>query len=292
MQGRRTIVDYVWPRVRPWLSGYRARTRNARLRIQRVERRSPILNAFHCCVQKTGSQWIRGILSDPRVYAGGGLYPYSYKTRRGFDDRNYREKTFFEAFPPHTIATPFFVSHYTIRDMPKRQPFSYFFVARDPRDIVISSFFSTKYSHGVNPQIALARSELTILEDEEAGMIATAARLGASGLFWAMETWLAADDPQALIVRYEDLIDPEQGEILMERVLRHCGIDLSSTVLTQVIADHSFARRSGRPVGQTDDRSHYRRGVAGDWRNYMTPAIHRAIMNVAGDVVEAYGDPS
>jgi len=49
-----------------------------RSRLVRVKHHTSAQNIYHCCVHKTGSQWIRRIFSDLRTYQYSGLRSYNY----------------------------------------------------------------------------------------------------------------------------------------------------------------------------------------------------------------------
>jgi hypothetical protein len=52
----------------------------------------------------------------------------------------------------------------------------------------------------------------------------------------------------------------------------------------------SFQRLAGgRRPGEEDPASHYRRGVAGDWRNHLTPRHLVAFRERFGDLPERLG---
>ena len=54
-QGLRNLVP---PRVKAMFA-------ENRVRLARVSRHTELRNVYHCCLHKTGSQWIRKILADP-----------------------------------------------------------------------------------------------------------------------------------------------------------------------------------------------------------------------------------
>ena len=114
-------------------------------------------DVYHCCMPKTGSQWIRAILSDPKVHVYSGLTSFKFQeTESGVSStRMVPDPRFEEALPINTIATPVFADYASYARIPKPAAFKTFFVMRDPRDIVVSWYFSSSIrtrSWGASPR--------------------------------------------------------------------------------------------------------------------------------------------
>jgi hypothetical protein len=45
----------------------------------------------------------------------------------------------------------------------------------------------------------------------------------------------------------------------------------------------------GRKIGEEDEKSHYRKGIAGDWRNHLTDDHVKLFRKCHGDLVERLG---
>lgn len=262
-----------------------------RIRLVRVRRRSELRNIYHCCVNRAGSQWIRKILADPDVYRVTGLRAYAYGPRMpaGRDYRSYTERQFEVAFPAYRIVSPLFITYDNFAAIPKPDPWRAFSVVRDPRDLVVSWYFSSAISHNTrfNPGLQQTREHLATL-DEEHGLTYSIRRLGEFGLFDTLRSWIGVDVPEVLLLRYEDLIG-DDGERWFERLLDHCDVALPPGKRRELLARYSFQALSGRQPGQEDVSSKLRKGVAGDWRNYFTPAVQATFAEVTGDLVTYMG---
>jgi Sulfotransferase domain len=262
-----------------------------RVRLLRVAHHTELVNVYHCCVHKTGSQWVRKVLADPDVYRATGLRTYACGPRLPSDrkNRDYPEFRFERPFPPKRIVSPLYIGHENFAAVPKREPWRAFFVARDPRDIVVSWYFSAARSHPThdNPGLRRTREHLATL-DEEQGLIYGIHRLGEYGLFDALRSWVGVESPEVLLVRFEDLtgIDSEQW---WERLLDHVDVVLEPGERRALLMRYSFQALTGRQPGQEDPRSKLRRGVAGDWHNHFTPTVRAAFIEVAGDLVAHMG---
>lgn len=175
--------------------------------------------------------------------------------------------------------------------------FKGFHVVRDPRDIIVSAYFSHKNSHGTRdwPELVKIRERLSELSLSD-GLMYEFEVL--AGTVTDIAEW-DYNQSNILELKYEVLIqDPYQ--ILLD-VFQHLGLAkeihadstkqilhlLRSNIrnrflgnqvrdflyfseLMQVIQDNSFSKKSeGRKRGEENVAHHYRKGVAGDWRNYF-----------------------
>ncbi len=202
-------MDPIVPRLRlrmeTWL-------KKARLHREAVAYQSANQNIYHCTVQKTASQWMRAILSDPRVYRYCGLYTHRYEDGLPGrnDERTLIERRFDKPFPVGAIASPLYCDYQGFSSIPKPLHYKGFFVTRDPRDLLVSWYFSAKISHPLMGDLGRVRQDLNRLSEED-GLVYSLEYLDEVGLFAAQRSWVGADagDEAVLLLRYEDLIGPE-----------------------------------------------------------------------------------
>jgi hypothetical protein len=262
-------------------------------RLWEVRHRSSFDNVYHCCVQKTASQWVRSILSDRKtVYRYSGLEALHSETtmRDGVDLRRLDERTYESPFPQGTIVTPLYISLECLRALPKPPRWKAFFIMRDPRDIVVSRYFSFKISHRVIGNIGDLRERLKGMSEAE-GLCFVIDELERRGLFAALRSWtqLPPVNDEAPLFRYEDLIGPEQFN-QFDRLFTACDFRVPPDALRDVLQRNSFAARSGgRAPGVEDVSSHLRKGVAGDWRNHFEPDVERHFRQQTGNLVDELG---
>jgi hypothetical protein len=255
---------------------------NARLRLTvPVESRSEFDNVYHCTMRKTASQWIKALLSDPTVYRHSGLLPYDPRPHGWHPP---------QAFPPGRAVSSLFISHQGFMSIPKPENYRAFFVLRDPRDIVVSSYFSYRSSHAPMGDVPQVREALRDKPPKE-GLLHVIGHLSQKGTFRAIRAWATAPDLDAVrLFRYEDLTGERQVEEL-DRLLRHCGILLPPSDLAALESRYSFTRMRGGQGG-AGTVSHYRRGEPGDWRNHFDDEVHEAFTAATGDLVDLLGYPA
>lgn len=140
---------------------------------------------------------------------------------------------------------------------------------RDPRDALVSDYFSTRYSHTNNSSRRLeVRRRLEQLETED-GLIEM---LDFFAYGDQVSTWDFAGNDNIKTIRYENLL--QHTEETIKDMLHYLGIDVNETFVKTVVDNTSFEKLSkGRSPGQEDIRSHYRKGTAGDWKQYFTPPV-------------------
>jgi len=244
-------------------------------------------NLFHCTVQKSASQWVRAILSDARTFQFCGLRSYQYQDQLPgkYDPRRLTERRFTEAFPTSTIATPIYIDYDGFASIPKPTHYKAFFVMRDPREVVVSWYYSGKFSHPLVGDLETMRRDLVRLSEQD-GLLLAIDHLHAFGLFAAQRSWADAPtkDANVLPVRYEDLIaaDPLPA---FERLFAHCDIAMPRNVLGELLRTYSFEQLSGHKAGDEDLKAHYRKGVSGDWRTHFDEKVKAHFTSVAGDLI-------
>lgn len=256
-----------------------------------MKHESTFVNIYHCCVQKTGSQWVKAMLSDWETYRYSGLTVFNYRKSRpgGGYARKITDMGFTEPFPGDTIVTPLYTDFGNYSAIPKPERYRVFFVMRDPRDLVVSWYFSVRYSHALMGRVPEHREVLNRLSVAD-GMLYSIEYLHDYGLFVALESWIDAPkrDPNVLLLRFEDMTARDNLGVF-EELLLHCDIHMPEKALSALLQNYSFERLAGRKRGKEDRTSHYRRGIPGDWKNYFNSMIMARFEEVTGDLAVRLG---
>ncbi len=170
-------------------------------------------------------------------------------------------------------------------------------IIRDPRDVIVSGYFSHLYSHSTDGWRSLEkhRDRLKRLNKDDGLYL----EIEFSSYFIDhMANW-SYSDPRILELRMEDVTS--EPLYSLKKILDHFEVELKSEIpidnalfyintvftkmgsgmritksylsthtLKKVINKNSFKKLSkGRTIGQENIKSHYRKGEAGDWKNHL-----------------------
>jgi len=157
--------------------------------------------------------------------------------------------------------------------------FKGFHVIRDPRDIAVSSYFSHMYSHPTHIWKALIkhREKLQTLTKTE-GLFLDMEFIH-QDVFERIKNWNYSQ-PNVLEIKMEDLIyNPfekfveilDHLEIVIKEYKRSTPTKISLKKLNRIVYKNRFSVLSrGRKPGEENLKSHFRKGIQGDWMNHFT----------------------
>lgn len=146
-----------------------------------------------------------------------------------------------------------------------------FQLIRDPRDALVSGYWSWRKSHENNTEkILKTREQLNTLPVEDGLIIMLDNLIMLEGL----RDWPIGQIPAILDVRYEDMLADTPG--VFATIFNHLEVELSSADIDRLVTNTSFESLTGRKPGQEDTSNHFRKGIAGDWKNAFTPKVARA----------------
>jgi hypothetical protein len=203
-------------------------------------------------------------------------------------------------------------------------PFRVFHVVRDPRDLLVSAYFSHLHSHPTKawPELIPHRERLKSSSKTE-GLILEVEFLDFA--YNAMREW-DYGRPDTLELRQEELTRaPYDGFLEIFRFLgvldssdfdkaararhwRHVARNVAAErvpglsglhrpirrfpaePLLGIVYEHRFDKLAGgRTAGNEDVKSHYRKGTPGDWRNHFDDEVMAAFKERHGDLVTLLG---
>ncbi|MDC8000597.1 sulfotransferase domain-containing protein [Aequorivita todarodis] len=245
---------------------------------------------IHCCTQKTGSQWFIPFLNDileisNKNYANCTFVDYRKSVI--FRDSDYKRPSYalqrelytvqndkfgFDKLKKNSLYASFYVGPAILNYLKPNQA-KVFFILRDPRDLVISWYYSSKYSHTPTEDIDRVRAVLNDASFED-GIKYSIDQMSEFGLFEGVRGWMNIDMNQTWykVYLYEDFV--EQYENFCMHLISFIGLNKDNNLYIDVINKHSFRNYSkGREKGETDKKSHYRSGSTDQWKDEFTEEL-------------------
>ena len=217
--------------VRPVLRAVVSQDTELRLKgsLRRKWRRSfatPSSFFVHASAWKNASQWLKLVLSDPRLFSSHDFVPTPWRAPRAGVQK------------PMYLAVP--VSPETLKVDLETQAFSGLYVFRDPIDQARSWYVSSRYTHPENSNLLRMRQRVEGLNDVD-GFEAHIEYSYAS-VVEPMKQWLdAAKGNDALVpVSFEDLT--QNPVPVLHHSLTRAGWRIEQDVLERVLGSYGLDR--------------------------------------------------
>ena len=221
---------------------------------------------YHCCIQKSGSQWFKKVFSDKIIWQKNSLLLYDPSNNFITDDQSILQKL--KKLPDNLIISPLYIRYPEFKKLHKPNTHKAFYIARDPRDLIISNYFSLKFSHDpYHPYILKMREKLNSMSQDDG--IMDIINSFTAGTTKTLGGWFTQKSGNIKLLRFEDMFGEKQYDVFSD-LLNHCNINISSTDIKILLEKYSFKNISGRKQGSEDIKHHYRKGTPGDWKNHFT----------------------
>jgi hypothetical protein len=201
-------------------------------------------------------------------------------------------------------------------------PYKCIHIIRDPRDILVSSYYSYKKTHNVDrwPELKNLRKKLHSVSFDD-GMLET---MKFNCYFYkTLQNW-NYNDRNILELKYEDMIQsPEYFLIeifhflgLTNDNLKYSVVSNINSIYNRIIFRKRFIYNSirieqksipinrikainqklsfdklskGRRRGSENSHSHYRKGIIGDWKSQFSEVVKSTFKNEYGDLLIQLG---
>ncbi|MCR8666370.1 sulfotransferase domain-containing protein [Aestuariibaculum sp. M13] len=237
----------------------------------------------HCCTQKTASQWFILFLSDivaERNKKFKKLTFVDYRKSIIFKESIFKKPSYllqkelyttqrggvsFEKLKKRFLYTNFYVGPNILKNLNAKY-FRVFFILRDPRDLVVSWYYSAKYSHSLTEDIKRVRSYLKECSFEE-GIKYSIDQMSEFGLFEGVRGWMqkSKNDDFFRIYLYEDFV--EHYRDFCVNLISFLDLQTPNVSYDKIIDKHAYENYSnGRIKGNSDVKSHYRSAAINQWK--------------------------
>lgn len=244
--------------------------------------RYPTSLVFIASLAKSGSTWLANMIADlpgfqqyqPAAWTTSLMTIPNQDIYPGLFHEVERRLAVVKGHTPGTLANAALLRNSGHR---------YLLTVRDPRDQIISGYWYLR-NHPRHRAHAAAM-ELTLEEFITRELDPQYAQIDRSG--W-LRAWLTNRDPdRSLLVRYEDLLDNADSELM--RIFGFFGFEVEPPRIARIVENHTFTRRSGRSRGEEDTGNFLRRGIAGEWRSVFTDQHRTRVEAVMEDLIEELG---
>lgn len=235
-------------------------------------------NIYAGSCPKSGSQWAKALLHHPIVRAHTGLFTLPQLAY-------YQQEP--KAFPVGTFVPGMYVSYDYYRQIPHTGERRMIYIFRDPRDIVVSAWFSGTETHREIFNVAAQRQMLLNISMDE-GM--TYIIKNGETHLRNMATWVDLDDESVMTIRLEDIGADHPNAV--RRILAHCGVELSEDEMATVVFETSREEMQRRDLENRPEgvESHYRVRRQG-FRELLKPEHYAAIDALLPGFIEKMNYP-
>ncbi len=236
-------------------------------------------NIFLCSVQKTGSKWFKKIFSDVRLN--------KYTNLNVFPQHDYEYTEGFRKFPKYSLVPGLYISyqHYMLIEKPKN--YKTIYIYRDPRNIVVSWFYSMLKTHYPRSGVNEVRERLELMSKED-GLLYSIQFLNEKFSFIRSWIELGKDDPNVYFVRFEEFSEDPLKHFI--NLLDFCNIEIPLSILKEILNEYSKdeMRKADLKLRKDKSESHYRM----EKTNYASEFLdihYQMFYNSTGNLIEVLG---
>ncbi len=251
--------------------------------------KKPLLTYFghHKC----GTQWFKSIIADVC-----SILKLNYINHHNANQFDQDLKSFVEQNEMDFYS--FINAQY--RFVEQLDNYKGFHVVRDPRDIVVSGYFSHLHSHSTMAwqQLVDIREKLEKSSKEE-GLMSEIDR--SANLFKHLGNW-DYNNSSIMEMKMEEMMGNPYERLV--DIFRFLGLVFDKDdpdelktkdrmpigkFLAVVYYNRFSAKTKGREQGKEDVKHHYRKGVPGDWKNHFTDKHKKLFKEVGGELLIKLG---
>ena len=201
------------------------------------------ISRYHCCIQKTASQWFAGLFEDAEFQELSGVTDVK-RPGINFLRKDEQTRAKLSTLPMGKLLTPVYIEYPDFLQHVATGPWMAAAVVRDPRDIIVSGYFSILKSHDIhNEDMARRRKQYQELGQDKG--ISQQINDGVP-YYEALRSWIPAlTENKVSVFRFEDVFGENHVDVV-EDFFRAIGIFLNRDDLQRLCDKHSFQSKTGR----------------------------------------------
>ena len=244
---------------------------------------------IHFSLNKAATQYVKSILVQCAAESGmnhADINGYAFDTDFPFLDHLSAEEM--ERYQHVFKKKGYLYSTFggMVEGIPELEKYRIVFFIRDPRDILVSSYYSQAFSHVVPDKTGSKHDGfMKRREWARASTIDEYALTESIKVNSILEKYcnlLLKPYRNTYVTTYEDMI--ADFSRWLDALLKYCELTISDGLRSKIISDNSHLR----PMTE-DVQKHLRKGVAGDYKEKLQPATIQQLNRTFAAALELFG---
>lgn len=239
------------------------------------------MNACIFTFHKCGSNWFRPIFRSLAKTVQGSYIPHASNTV-GINEKMY--------FGDGYVINLFHDGKKKVVDeflFNEARDNQLVFCIRDPRDALVSQYFSWRNSHkNNNSKILRYRDKFQNMSPVEGMKLI----LDNDDLIYLnyLSPWLEyIDKEKPFLFRYEELSKSFESHFM--EMLCFINIEITLDQISSIYKENHFESKTNRKIGEENQKSHLRKGVAGDYMNHFDDTLYHCFNKKYGHILDFLG---
>lgn len=243
---------------------------------------------IHFSVNKAATQYIKRILQQCARECGlvnVGIHDYAFHAEFPYlDSLSAQEMQGYQhIFRPQGYCYAVFGGMF--EGVPALEQYRQVLVLRDPRDVLVSSYFSVAFSHVAPGEGSDKRQEFIQMRARAQASTIDEYVLAESqrvlGNYERYKRLLIDRYPNAYVTKYEHMTDDFAG--WLNALLEYCELDVPADLYAKLVQEHAAKRPR-----QEDALRHTRKGKPGDHREKLLPDTIAQLNAEFGEILAAF----
>jgi hypothetical protein len=236
-------------------------------------------SVLHFSVNKAATQYVKSILVKI------GLHKYAFYSKMPYLSSLKADEmiNYHKLFKKHGIIYSVFGGY--IENIPDFDAYNVIFTVRDPRDILVSEYYSIAYSHPLPPENSnkreafINRREKAKSVDVDQYVIDNVRRV--KSVFLNYYSNYIRNYNNVFILKYETLV--EDFELWLKYLGEGVQLNISPQLKSRFIKYHEKSR-----IKTENKNVHRRKGIAGDYKVKLCPSTISIINDELLEVLKAF----